>query len=143
MDLLDEEMKFPTASAVHFTNEVHQRNNKHFRLAVRMNFGCSQATFQYSVKLGLQVLAEFFELLVEFSRSTGFLSGGIISEYIKFQASSRRSTWIFRIIALWGIYSLWSNDLVVKALDCQSRVPVFKTTGWLQGRLSLSSFRGR
>ena len=32
---------------------------------------------------------------------------------------------------------------VVKALDSQSRGPVFKTTGWLQGRRSLSSFRGR
>ena len=38
---------------------------------------------------------------------------------------------------------LWSNGLVVKALDSQSRSPVFKTTGWLQGRLSLSFFRGR
>ena len=37
----------------------------------------------------------------------------------------------------------WSNGQVVKALDFQSRGPVFKTTGWLQGRLSLSSFRGR
>ena len=36
----------------------------------------------------------------------------------------------------------WSNGLVVKALDPQSRSSVFKTTGWLQGRLSLSSFRG-
>ena len=34
----------------------------------------------------------------------------------------------------------WSNDLVVNALDTQSRDPLFKTTGWLQGRLSLSSF---
>ena len=34
----------------------------------------------------------------------------------------------------------WSNGLVVKTLDSQSRGPVFKTTGWLQGRLSLSSF---
>ena len=33
--------------------------------------------------------------------------------------------------------------LVVKSLDSQSRGPVFKTTGWLQGQLSLSSFRGR
>ena len=38
----------------------------------------------------------------------------------------------------WG-----SNGLVVKALVSQSRGPVFKTTRWLQGRLSLSSFRGR
>ena len=37
----------------------------------------------------------------------------------------------------------WSNGIVVKALDSQSRGPVIKTTGWLQGRLSLSSFRGR
>ena len=35
------------------------------------------------------------------------------------------------------------NGLVVKVLDSQSRGPVFKTNGWLQGRLSLSSFLGR
>ena len=35
------------------------------------------------------------------------------------------------------------NGLVVKALDSQSRDPMFKTTGWLQGRLSLSSLRDR
>ena len=28
---------------------------------------------------------------------------------------------------------LWSNGLVVKVLDSQSRGHVFKTTGWLQG----------
>ena len=33
------------------------------------------------------------------------------------------------------------ND--IKALDSQSRGPVFKTSGWLQGQLSLSSFLGR
>ena len=37
----------------------------------------------------------------------------------------------------------WSNGLVFKALDSQSRVLGFKITGWLQGQLSLSSFRGR
>ena len=37
---------------------------------------------------------------------------------------------------------LWSNDLVVKALDSQSRGSMFKTTGWLQGQLSLSSLGG-
>ena len=40
-------------------------------------------------------------------------------------------------------FIVWSNGLVVKALDSQSRGPVFKTTGWLQGQLSLSSSRGR
>ena len=34
----------------------------------------------------------------------------------------------------------WSS---VKTLDSQYRGPMFKTTGWLQGWLSLSSFRGR
>ena len=38
--------------------------------------------------------------------------------------------------------NLWRNGLVVKALDSQSRGLVFKSTGWLQVRLSLSSFRG-
>ena len=32
------------------------------------------------------------------------------------------------------------NGLVVKVLDPLSRCHVLKTTGWLQGRLSLSSF---
>ena len=36
----------------------------------------------------------------------------------------------------WESYS-WNNDLVVKVLDSQSKGPVFKTTGWLQGLLSL------
>ena len=37
----------------------------------------------------------------------------------------------------------WSNGLVVKVLDSNPGVPCSKTTGWLQGRLSRSSFRGR
>ena len=60
----------------------------------------------------------------------------------------------FYILSTKGVYQktnlvkvyvscLWSNGLVVKALDSQSRVPVIKTTGWLQGRVSLSSFQGR
>ena len=36
-----------------------------------------------------------------------------------------------------------SDGLDVKALDSQCRGPVFKTTGWLHGQLSLSSFQGR
>ena len=35
------------------------------------------------------------------------------------------------------------NGLVVKALDSQSRGLMFKTTGWLVGQLSHSSFWGR
>ena len=35
------------------------------------------------------------------------------------------------------------ENLAVRALDSKSWVPVFKTTGWLQGRLSLPYFRGR
>ena len=37
---------------------------------------------------------------------------------------------------------LWSNGLVVNPVDSQSRSTVFKTTGWLQDWLSLSSFWG-
>ena len=46
----------------------------------------------------------------------------------------------YRMFLMGSLYEsipLWSNGLVVKALDSQSRSPVFKTTGWLQGRLSL------
>ena len=38
---------------------------------------------------------------------------------------------------------LKEDGLVVKALDYQSRGPVLKTTGCLQGQLSLSFFHGR
>ena len=38
---------------------------------------------------------------------------------------------------------LWSIGLVVKVLDSQSKGPVFKTTGWLQGWLRLLSSLGR
>ena len=39
----------------------------------------------------------------------------------------------------------YSNNAtnMVKALDSQSRDPMLKTTGLLQGWLNLSSFRGR
>ena len=39
--------------------------------------------------------------------------------------------------------SFWSNGLVVKVLDSQLRGPMFKTTRWLQGQPSLSSFQGQ
>ena len=38
---------------------------------------------------------------------------------------------------------LWGDGLVVNELHSQSMGPVFKTTVWLQGQLSLSSFRGQ
>ena len=42
------------------------------------------------------------------------------------------------------VKTMWSNYVnlrhVAKALDSQSRGALFKTTGWLRGRLSLSSF---
>ena len=47
------------------------------------------------------------------------------------------------ILTFTAFVMLWSNGLVVKALDSQSKSLVFKTIGWLQGRLSLSSFRGQ
>ena len=46
-------------------------------------------------------------------------------------------------IAIGYLSQYGKNGLVVKAPDSQSRGPVFKTTGWLQGRLILSSFRVR
>ena len=45
--------------------------------------------------------------------------------------------------AWYSVSVLWSNGLVVKALDSKSKGHVFQTIGWLQGRLSLPSFRGR
>ena len=39
--------------------------------------------------------------------------------------------------------SPWSNGLVVKVLDSESRGPVLKTIEWFQSRLSFSSFRGQ
>ena len=34
MDLLDEEMKLPKPSEMHFTTEAHKQNASHFRLVV-------------------------------------------------------------------------------------------------------------
>ena len=45
-------------------------------------------------------------------------------------------------VAIFEANSAWSNGLMVKVMDSQSRGPVFKTTGCLQGRISLSFFRG-
>ena len=39
-----------------------------------------------------------------------------------------------------GLFTLWCNGLVVKSLDSQPRGLVFKSTGWLQGRLTFSFF---
>ena len=50
---------------------------------------------------------------------------------------------ISQMISSTPLYLQISNGLVVKALDSQSKGPVLKTTGLLQGRLSLSSFRVR
>ena len=50
---------------------------------------------------------------------------------------------ILKALNFLKVFNSWSNELVVKVLDSQSRGPRFKTTGWLQGQLSLSSFRGR
>ena len=47
-------------------------------------------------------------------------------------------SWLF-LAFVWGLFS---NGLVFKMLDSQFMGPVFKTTGWLQGQLSLSSFWG-
>ena len=35
---------------------------------------------------------------------------------------------------------MYIYNIYIKALDSQSRGPEFKTAGWLQGQLSLSSF---
>ena len=74
----------------------------------------------------------------------------VLKEYIRWLRNVLKSKVnggnLVRGVSAWAVSLLrylWSYSLVVKALDSQSRGPVFKTTGWLQGRLSLSSFRGR
>ena len=66
---------------------------------------------------------------------------------IKVEAYARANFVPMAVPDIWCLtssYILWSNGLVVvKALDSQSRGSLFKTTGWLQGRLSHSSFQGR
>ena len=57
---------------------------------------------------------------------------------IKVKASVAKKQLIFLVRCINN--NIWSHGLVVKSLDSQSRGPVFKITGWLQGRLSLSSF---
>ena len=48
-----------------------------------------------------------------------------------------------KIYVKWKGYNNSFNSWIDKALYSQSMGPVFKTAGWLQGRLSLSSSRGR
>ena len=52
------------------------------------------------------------------------------------------STKLDKLIRLTG-KEQWRNDIVVKALDFQYRDPVLKTTGWVQGHVSLSSFQSQ
>ena len=49
---------------------------------------------------------------------------------------------LFFSIQHFGKLGVNLNGLVVKVLDSQSRSLMVKTIGWLQGQLSLSSFRG-
>ena len=74
-----------------------------------------------------------------------------ICPFVLWDDSSLFPTWLFIEMLLWNekynlqesyLISYLFNGLVVKALDSQSMCPVVKTTGWLQGRLSLSSFWG-
>ena len=48
-----------------------------------------------------------------------------------------------KLLILRGKLLILPNGVVVKMLDSQFRGPVFKTTGWLQGQLSLSFLTGR
>ena len=51
-----------------------------------------------------------------------------------------------RKLSILDVEAFWQQGkfvgLLVKVLDSQSRGPMFKTTGWLRGWLSLSSFWG-
>ena len=48
----------------------------------------------------------------------------------------------YQMVKLWGNLQYVNHQPDISMLDFQSRDPVFKTTGCLQGRLSLSSFPG-
>ena len=61
----------------------------------------------------------------------------------KFLSNIEKFTYLKGYFHMNKLLKLRSNGLVIKALDSQSIGPMFKTTLWLQGRLSLSSFRGR
>ena len=99
-------------------------------------------------------------LLVNFCKLTIKPSGNkflIMTKYAAIYSSSRLTdslTWHCHYGTLWFRYqkppsvtnfntywkylsNLISNGLVVMTLDSQSRCPVFKSTGCLQGRLSL------
>ena len=56
--------------------------------------------------------------------------------------SSSQFYFSFVIFMILIFDSVSFKGLVVKVLDSQSRCPVFKTTGWLQGQLN-SSFGGQ
>ena len=85
------------------------------------------------------------------------ISKNILKKKIIFACSKYKQTPVFLVfwiekkkknsylkfkLKIFLILLQWSNGLRVKALDSQSKGPMFKTTRWLQGRLSLSSFWG-
>ena len=68
----------------------------------------------------------------------------LLSSFIYFGKVVFYLLWVFKMILWINIYSCWckyfpnpinwSNGLVVKSLDSQSRGSVFKTTGWILPR---------
>ena len=51
------------------------------------------------------------------------------------------ASYLYYMEQYYAIYIIYGEmTLAVNALVSQSRGPIFKTTGWLPGRLSLSSF---
>ena len=76
-----------------------------------------------------------------------YLANTIVIQSDKKSVSSQGLNWLIdqltQVFCLKEVSACTTNGLVVKTLDSLSRGPVFKATGWLQGQLSLSSFRGR
>ena len=62
--------------------------------------------------------------------------------FLHFDISLFKTLGNAKAFLLLAFLAFLSNGLVVKALDSKSRGPMFKATVWLQGQLSLSSFRG-
>ena len=62
--------------------------------------------------------------------------------YFELKKKTKQNSYLKFKLKIFLILLQWSNGLRVKALDSQSKGPMFKTTRWLQGRLSLSSFWG-
>ena len=85
----------------------------------------------------------YFQIMSQFDRVMSVYSQKIAKKTLQKSAWCHLEQWsnkaygTFLVPKAVDYVTLWSNGLVIKALDSQSRGSIIKTTGWLQGWPSL------